>query len=164
MRTAWFVDGAYLFRSAPFDFEFSFLRERLERQLGKPFDDCFFYQPAPAGAPPGHSAFVESLQAAPPDGARARVRYVPACRGDDDGDAALAAAMTLDIFTAALESRYAALAFSAPQAYYAGVLAQVRDRFDCAVTLAAYQGTADSALHPLAEKIVWLDELWDDVG
>lgn len=164
MRTAWFVDGAYLFRSAPFDFEFSFLRERLERQLGRPFDDCFFYQAAPAGAPPAHNAFVESLQAAPPDGARARVRYAPASPGDADGDAGLAAALTLDLFKAALECRYTAVAFSAPHAYYADVLAQVRDRFDCAVTLAVYAGTADSALHPLAEKMVWLDELWDDVG
>lgn len=158
MKTAWFIDGAYLFRSAPFDFEFAHLRERVEQRLGYTLSDCYVFRPVDDSGPQVPAEFAESITSAQPHGARARLVPVPA---HGHRDAAVAAAITRGLAVTA--PRYREVLFTAPHGYYADMLAHLRDDLQVALRLGVYHD-ASPALHPYADEIIWLDTLWDDLG
>jgi hypothetical protein len=163
MKSAWFIDGAYLFREAPFDFDLARLRERVELRLGGAFHDCYYFQATREPHLDIRNHFYESLQTARPDGAQIRVWLERAVQVTDDTDPSAAAALVTQLMLAGFELRYEQIVISAGHARYADALSYLRDKLELSIVLAVFEDSVEPRLQSVVDEVLWLNELWDDL-
>ena len=173
-RTIWIVDGAYLESSSPHRFDYLRLKTWLEEQSGEEFVDSYYVNSANSNSSKSHESFHAWLKTAPPQGPRMRVKVYaikesscicPKCghgftrRVQKGVDVAIA---TLIVKLAA-QDQYDRLVFSAGDGDFEDAAAFVRDECHKELWVTGFPDTVSPDLQSYANRMIWLDEVWESI-
>lgn len=74
MRTVWIIDGAYLLKGSPQNFDYLKLKKALETENGSSFSECFYLNSTQNPSSDAQDSFHLWLKTAPPRGPKLRVQ------------------------------------------------------------------------------------------
>jgi nijmegen breakage syndrome protein 1 len=176
--TIWIVDGSYMFKGTekflPEKIDYIRLKHHLEGTLGDSFYETYFLDSV--GDPP-HEAeerFHTFLKLAPPDGPQMRVQLYglktmdvecpdhhhcierKVQKGVDVGIATL-------IIKLATQGKYDRLVLSAGDGDFEDAIDYVKSDLGKEVVICGFKFTVSPDLQSYADRVVWLDEIWDEV-
>ncbi len=166
MQTAWYVHGPYMFGTAPGDFDYLKLRERLERTLATEFVDCRYFHVGAGHGSRADNPFFAWLQRARPQGPHFRLHLVEGA--PDKGETAEPArideaclSLGFHLMRAAVEGRTRRIVLSAGHRGLDEVVAHLRDRYGLEIWLAGFEAHLSPRLQSLAHGVIRIDDFLD---
>lgn len=171
-RTIWISDGAYLFKSAPGRFDYLKLKSELEKAIGAPFAEGYYFN-AQSAASPAQDSFNKWLKCAPPIGPQMILKlyslknvrvYCPHCGAEHEKE--IQKGVDVGIVTMmmklATQNRYDQIALCAGDGDLTDAveyIKQMNKRF----CLVGFKDSASPDLQCFADQVVWLEDIWDRI-
>ena len=176
MRTVWVIDGAYLLKAAQRwgHFDYLKLKQLLEQENGEPFVESYYFNATPNPPTDQQNAFHTWLKSAPPRGPKIRVKLYqlkrvrvecPEChhqfeiqvqKGVDVGIASL-------IVKLAALDHFDRLVLSAGDGDFEDAISYVKEIKRKEFWLSGFEETISADLQSYADKVIWLDSVWEQI-
>ena len=173
IRTVWIIDGAYLMKAAPGRFDYLALRKALESEAG-PIGEAYYLNSIAPPETEAQASFHTWLKSAPPKGPKIRTQLYkvkgvgtdcPSCharfertvqKGVDVGIVTL-------ILKLAHQNRYDRLLLCTGDGDFEDAVQYVQSELGKEIVLAGFQDTVSADLQSYASRVLWLNELWDEI-
>lgn len=174
MRTIWIIDGSYLLKASPGKFDYLYLRSELEKIDGEPLSEAYYLDSTPNPPTDAQNGFHTWLKSAAPRGPHMRVNLYklknmrcecPTCghgferqvqKGVDVGIATL-------LLKLAIQSKYDRVILSAGDGDFEDAVEHIKDECGKELWVAGFDGSVSSDLQSYANKMIWLNEVWDSI-
>ncbi|MBT4290023.1 MAG: NYN domain-containing protein [Deltaproteobacteria bacterium] len=173
-RFVWIVDASYLESEKPTALDYYKLKKLLEKECEGSFGDSFYFNSV--SEPPSESlnGFHAWLKLAEPQGPKMRVKLYkfkdmnlicPDCqhqfarqvqKGVDVGIATM-------IVKLAAQNRYSRLVPSTGDGDFEDAIAYAREESGKEIWVTGFRGTVSPDLQSYADRILWLEDYWDDI-
>lgn len=169
MKAIWVVDGAYLLKASPTQFDYMKLRKVLENRLKLSFYECYYLNSTPNPPTDRQNGFHTWLKSAPPRGPQFRVELYklkdlhvtcPNCateferqvqKGVDVGIATL-------MIKLAYQGKYDCLVLSAGDGDFEDAISYVKSELNKRIVIAGFSDSVSTDLQSYADEVVWLDD------
>lgn len=173
-RIVWIVDASYLEEEKPAALDYYKLKKVLEKECGGSFADSFYLNSVSDSPSESLSGFHTWLKLVEPKGPNMRVKLYkfkdtrnecPECqhqfakrvqKGVDVGIATL-------IVKLAAQNRYSRLVLSTGDGDFEDAIAYAREESGKEIWVTGFQGTVSPDLQSYADKVIWLEDHWDDI-
>ena len=175
-RVIWIIDGSYMMKSAPGRLDYLKLKTLLEGPgpEQRQFYECYYLDSLKSSMTDAKDSFLTWLKLAPPNGPKFRLQLYklkelhvscPKCKhafermvqkGVDVGIATL-------LIKLAIQNKYDRLLLSAGDGDFEDAISYVKSELNKEIFIAAFQGSVSADLQSYADKVVWLDDHWDDI-
>jgi nijmegen breakage syndrome protein 1 len=175
-RTVWIADAAYLLKaSKPLGhFDYLGLKRYLEDLNGEPIDESYYLNATPNPPSDLQDGFHNWLKTAPPSGPKMRVKlyqlkelqlHCPSCsasfqrsvqKGVDVGIATL-------IVKLAAQNHYDRLILSAGDGDFEDAIIYATEEMRKEFWIAAFQGSLSADMQMYSDKVIWLDQAWQQI-
>ena len=170
-KNVWIVDGAYLFKSAPGRFDYLLLKKELEKQVGGHFMESYYFNSQGNNPAPSQESFNKWLKSAAPLGPKMIVRTYPlkqvttrCAHCGETNERQVQKGVDVGIVTQLfkLEKRMDRLILCAGDGDFADAVETLAS-MGKDIILAAFRDTCSPDLQCFANRLVWLDSVWDNI-
>jgi len=173
-KTVWIVDAGYLIKCPLGHFDYLKLKGELEKRSGGPFFEAYYLNSTPNPPTDAQDAFHTWLKCAPLRGPKMRVKLYglkdmhnncPACGKafDRQIQAGVDVGIATLIIKLASQGQYDRLILSAGDGDFEDAIDYVKSELHKEFWLSGYDGSVSADLQSYADKVIWMNEFWDDI-
>lgn len=174
MKTVWIVDGAYLMKAAPGRFDYVKLKTQLEAKNGEIFFESYYLNSTPNPPTDQQDAFHTWVKSAPPRGPKMRVQlyklkdmHVCCSNCSTEFDRQVQKGVDVGIATLTLklaaQDQYERLILAAGDGDFEDAINYVKSELHKEIWLSGFANSMSSDLQSYTDKVIWLDDIWDDI-
>lgn len=173
MKTTWIIDAGYMLKAAPGHFDYLKLKDLLADIGNAPITESYYLNSTQNPPTDAQDAFHTWIKCAAPRGPQMRVQlyklkdiqcHCPRCatefgravqKGVDVGIATL-------ILKRATQNQYDRLLLAAGDGDFEDAIDYVKSELHKEIWILGFDGSVSSDLQSYADRVIWLDEHWDE--
>ncbi len=172
-RAVWISDGSYLFKSALGRFDYLKLKKELEEASGSPIAESYYFNSRGSGVNTAQDSFYKWMKSAPPIGPQMIVKLYSLkqvrntctqCGAESERDIqkGVDVGIATMIMRLSAQNRFDQLILTAGDGDLADAVEYVK-QVGKQISLAGFKDSVSPDLQCYADRMIWLDEMWERI-